>query len=181
MPVIMIKNRSKDSQPITTFTVNIWTGLVGLKACAVSSLIRICTVCHSVGTFYTYSEPSLQRQHLFPKMLPFKWICCCKESLMDRIICKEDLALFLFPHRTCFGYLLELPQRGNSNKYPKHMLLEVLMQYSCIISHYLSPLKRRFRDIQIVILTNFVIVLSIGIKKVDCITESSNGLVQILE
>ena len=24
----------------------------------------------------------------------------------------------------CFGYLLELPQRGNSNKYPKHMYYE---------------------------------------------------------
>ena len=24
----------------------------------------------------------------------------------------------------CFGYLLELPQRGNSNKYPKHMFYE---------------------------------------------------------
>ena len=24
----------------------------------------------------------------------------------------------------CFGYLLELPHRGNSNKYPKHMLCD---------------------------------------------------------
>ena len=24
----------------------------------------------------------------------------------------------------CFGYLLELPHRGNSNKYPKHMFYE---------------------------------------------------------
>ena len=34
----------------------------------------------------------------------------------------------------CFGHLLELPHWGDSNKYPKHMLLEVLMQYSFIIS-----------------------------------------------
>ena len=54
---------------------------------------------------------------------------------MDRMICKKDHVLFLFPQRTCFGYLLESPQRGDSNKYPKHMLLEVLMKYSCIISH----------------------------------------------
>ena len=54
-------------------------------------------------------------------MLPLKWICCCKESLTDRIICKKDLVLFLFPHRTlCFGYLLESPHWGDSNKYPKH-------------------------------------------------------------
>ena len=31
-----------------------------------------------------YSETSLQRYHLFPKMLQLKWICCCKESLMTR-------------------------------------------------------------------------------------------------
>ena len=29
----------------------------------------------------TYSKPSLQRQLLFPKMLPSKCICCCKESV----------------------------------------------------------------------------------------------------
>ena len=49
------------------------------------------------------------------------------------------------------------------------MLLEVLMQYSCIISRKLPPIERRFRDIQIVITTNFVVVSSIGIKRVDCI------------
>ena len=39
----------------------------------------------------------------------------------------------------------------------------------CIISYYLSPLQRMFHDIQIVIITNFVIVLSVAIKRVDCI------------
>ena len=69
---------------------------------------------------------------------------------MDRKICNKYLVLFLFPHRTlCFGYLL-----GDSNKYSKHMLLEVLMQFSCIISHLQSRLERRFRDIQIVIIMN---------------------------
>ena len=58
---------------------------------------------------------------------------------------------------------------GDSNKYPKHMLLEILMQYSCIISHLLSPLERRFRDFQIVIITNFIVVSSLGIKRVDYI------------
>ena len=46
------------------------------------------------------SKLSLQRQHLFPKMLPLKWICSYKEPLMVRKICKKDLVLFLFPHRT---------------------------------------------------------------------------------
>ena len=65
--------------------------------------------------------------------------------------------------------MLELPQRGNSNKYPKHMLLEVLMQYSCIISHWLSPLELRFRDSQNVTIAKFVVVSSADIKRVDCI------------
>ena len=45
-----------------------------------------------------YSEPSLQ-QHLFSKILSLKWIFCYKESLTDRMICKKDLVLLLFPHR----------------------------------------------------------------------------------
>ena len=44
------------------------------------------------------------------------------------------------------------------------MLLEILMQ----CSHKVPPLERRFRDIQIVIITNFVVVSSVGIKRVDC-------------
>ena len=51
----------------------------------------------------------------------------------------------------------------------KNMLLEILMQCSCIISHSLPSLERRFRDIQIVIITNFVFVSSVGTKRVDCI------------
>ena len=45
------------------------------------------------------------------------------------------------------------------------MLLKVLMQYSGIISQKLSPLARRFHDIQIAILTNFVVVSNVGIKR----------------
>ena len=41
-----------------------------------------------------YSEPSLQRQNmLFPRILPFKSICCCKQSLISRVICKKNLDL----------------------------------------------------------------------------------------
>ena len=46
------------------------------------------------------------------------------------------------------------------------------------MSHYLTLLERRFRDIQIVIITNFVAVLSVGMKKDDCITESTVFVVQ---
>ena len=50
----------------------------------------------------SYSEPSLQRQHLFPKTLPLKWICYCTEYFMSGLIFKKGLVLFLFPHRTIF-------------------------------------------------------------------------------
>ena len=29
------------------------------------------------------------------------------------------------PRNICWGYLLELPQRGNSSKYPQHIVLGV--------------------------------------------------------
>ena len=49
------------------------------------------------------------------------------------------------------------------------MLLEDFMQCFCIISHKPSLFERRFCDIQIVIITNFVVISSVSIKKVDCI------------
>ena len=46
------------------------------------------------------------------------------------MLCKKDIVLFLFLHKT---YVLDiLIKRGDSNKYPKHMLLEFLIQYSTI-------------------------------------------------
>ena len=43
------------------------------------------------------------------------------------------------------------------------------MQYSCIISHLLSSPEGGFCDIQIVIITNFVVLSNVGIKRVDYI------------
>ena len=43
-----------------------------------------------------YSEPSLQRQHLFPKILPLKWICCCKEFSVGIMVCNKCHAYFNF-------------------------------------------------------------------------------------
>ena len=57
------------------------------------------------GIALVYSEPSLKRQHLFPKTLPLKWICCCREYLISRLICKISIVLFLCPHRT---YVLDI-------------------------------------------------------------------------
>ena len=33
------------------------------------------------------------------KVIAFKWIWCCKKSLMNGMMCKKGLVLFLFPHR----------------------------------------------------------------------------------
>ena len=117
-----------------------------------------------------YSETSLQRQHLFTKLLPLTWICFCKESFIDRMVCMQERPCFILfsSQNICFGYLLESPQRGDSNKYPKHMLLDVLIQYSCFLHNFSLTVERKFRDSQIFSLTNFVVVSSVGIKKVDC-------------
>ena len=45
---------------------------------------------------YKYSEPSLHRQHLFPKTLPLKWIYCYREYLKNKLICQKDLVLLYF-------------------------------------------------------------------------------------
>ena len=56
--------------------------------------------------------------------------------------------------------MLELPH-CDSNKYPKHMLLEVLMQYSCIILINCHLLSEGF--------VTFKLSLSyVGIMMVDC-------------
>ena len=51
------------------------------------------------------SEASFHRQHLFPKMLPLKWICCCKESYMDRMVCENEVVLSVSSQNICFGYV----------------------------------------------------------------------------
>ena len=55
-----------------------------------------------------YNEPSLRWQHLFPKTLPLKWICCGTEYLMSRLIRQKGLVLYLFPHRTCFLFFVRI-------------------------------------------------------------------------
>ena len=82
------------------------------------------------------------------------------------MICKKDLALSLFTQ----AILINI----------QNIYCLKIMRYSCIISHLLSPPERSVRDIQIVIVTNFVVVSSVGIKTVDCtmvsLEEGSAGL-----
>ena len=89
---------------------------------------------------------------------------------MSRSICKKGLVLFLFPHRTyvwdiCWNRLSESILTNIQN-------ICFFKIFNTIFMHNLRlmvPLKRRFRDSQIVIITNFVVVSSVGIKRVVCI------------
>ena len=56
----------------------------------------------------------------------------------------------------------------DSKKYPKHMFLLSIECNILAICDFLLLLKRRFCDRQIVIITNFVVVWSVGIKNVVC-------------
>ena len=71
---------------------------------------------------------------------------------------------FLIVHM--FWILLELPHWGNSNISKIYVSVKYQIQYLCIICDKLLPLKRRFRLSQIISITNFVVVLSVGIKRV---------------
>ena len=57
---------------------------------------------------------SLQRHHLFIRMMLSKWIFWCKKFFMSRIICKKVLNLFLFPH-SIYIYLKRLSKVIISN------------------------------------------------------------------
>ena len=67
----------------------------------------------------------------------------------------------------CCGYLLESPPRGDSNKYPQHMFLGVLNTVFLNISNYLPHLELRNRSIQTDVITNFVVISNVGIKRFE--------------
>ena len=71
------------------------------------------------------------------------------------MIIKAIVSLFT-PRNRCCGYLLELPPRGDSDKYPQHMFLGILNTVFLNISDYLPYLELRNRDFQIVVVTNSV-------------------------
>ena len=66
----------------------------------------------------------------------------------------------------CFGYLLESPQRGNSNKYPKHMFYEEIRIKQGLSYIIFSPLRilynSKFIIMAIFLGTNAVFVLNEG-------------------
>ena len=94
-----------------------------MEMCEIVKCVFYQTLCHQQPN---YREPMLQRQLLFPKILPFKRICCYKEYQHAAVwnVIKTTFWLFT-PRNTCCGCLLESPRRGDSNKYPQHMFLGV--------------------------------------------------------
>ena len=78
--------------------------ILGLLMMSSTNSVKYCQSFCDFWSVVKYSESSLQRQHLFPKKLTFKWICCCKESLIDRMICKKD-RFILISHWT---YVLDI-------------------------------------------------------------------------
>ena len=62
---------------------------------------------------------------------------------------------------------LESPRPGDSNKYSIHLFLGVLNTIFLNIFNYLPHLELRDRPIKIVVVTNFVVISSVGIKRFD--------------
>ena len=53
----------------------------------------------------------------------------------------------------CFGYLLELPQRGDSNKYPKHMFYEEIRIKQGLSYMSVCPLRILYNNKSIIMAT----------------------------
>ena len=72
------------------------------------------------------------------------------------------LSLFIL-RNICSGYLLD------SNKYPRHIFLGILNTALFDFSNYQDfHLELWIRSIQIVVVTKFVGISNVGIKRVDC-------------
>ena len=72
-------------------------------------------------TYPQNSQPSLQRQHFFTKPLPLRWICCCTEYLMSRLIIKRVLVLFIFHHRTYFWIFVRIASLRRFSQISKNL------------------------------------------------------------
>ena len=82
---------------------------------------------------------------------------------------------FLFTLRNiCCGYLIESPLRGDSNKYPLHMFLGILNTILFNFSNNPFYHELKVRSIQIVVITSFVVISNVGIKRVVCISSQKH-------
>ena len=67
------------------------------EKCRKHSCFILVSLPYTVNLRYNDPPPS-PHPHLFPKTLPLKWIGCCIEYLMSRLMCKNGrVVLFLFP------------------------------------------------------------------------------------
>ena len=115
----------------------------------------------------TYSRLSLSRLHLSRRENLLPVLTGKSNNRKQNIVEKR---------KNCSSYLEVQGTLWNTSRYPyldisdlqnwgknkSNKVLEDIMQCFCIISHKPSPLKRMFRDIQIVIIMYFVVVSSVG-------------------
>ena len=66
----------------------------------------------------------------------------------------------------CCGYLSESPRRGDSNNYPRHMILAILNAILFNFSNNPIHLELKISSIQTVVISN------VSIKTVDCTIKS---------
>ena len=70
--------------------------------------------------------------------------------------------------KICFGYLLELPQRGNSNKYPKHMFYEEIRIKQGLSYILFSPLRILYNS-KFIMMATFLGTNAVIVTGVQCI------------
>ena len=70
--------------------------------------------------------------------------------------------------KICFGYLLELPQRGNSNKHPKHMFYEEIRIRQGLSYISFCPLRILYNSIFIIMAT-FLGTNTVVVMRLHCI------------
>ena len=69
----------------------------------------------------------------------------------------------------CFGYLLESPQRGDSNKYPKHMFYEKIRIKQGLSYISFCPLRILYNS-KFIIMKTFLGTNAVVVKRVHCNT-----------
>ena len=81
----------------------------------------------------------------------------------------------------CFGYLLESPHRGDSNKYPKHMFYEEVRIKQGLSYILFCPL-RILHNSKFIIMATFMGTNAVVVMRVQCIVNSFFHVVaQVLE
>ena len=72
-----------------------------------------------------------------------------------------------FSRNICFGYLLESPQRGDFNKYPKHMFYEEIIKQG--LSYILFCPLRILYNSKFITMATFLGTNAVVVTRVHCI------------